>query len=123
MATVKAFLAAGADVNENASIFGDATTGDRRRPRRSSTCCSTRRPNAMPRRSSDLSVQGSKARPIEENSLETPWSRDRLKRTSAPKVNKHKRRLGLAAAGTIHITNWHISDKYIHVDVRSHTRQ
>ena len=118
MASVKAFLAAGADVNEKrvdfatpllvAIINGHEDLVDLLLDKGAD-------PNAEGG-STDLSVQGSKARPIR-ISLKTPSYRDQLKDTGTEGGNGTNNSWGRPLQAAIHAANWHISDEFVAINL------
>lgn len=119
MRTVQAFLAAGADVNEKrrpdfatpllvAIINGHEDLVDLLLDKGAD-------PNAEGG-STDLSVQGSKARPIK-ITLKTPSYRDQLKDTGTEGGNGANNSWGRPLQAAIHVANWHISDEFVNVNI------
>jgi len=118
MASVQAFLAAGADVNEKrvdfatpllvAIINGHEDLVDLLLDKGAD-------PNAEGG-STDLSVQGSKARPIK-ISLKTPSYRDQLKDTGTEGGNGANNSWGRPLQAAIHAANWHISDEFVAINL------
>ena len=115
---MKAFLAAGADVNEKrvdlatpllvAIINGHEDLVDLLLDKGAD-------PNAEGG-STDLSVQGSKARPIK-ITLKTPSYRDQLKDVGTEGGNGANNSWGRPLQAAIHVANWHISDEFVSVNV------
>jgi ankyrin repeat protein len=66
--------------------------------------------------STDLSVQGSKARPIR-ITLKTPSYRDQLKDTGTEGGNGANNSWGRPLQAAIHAANWHISDEFVSVNI------
>ena len=66
--------------------------------------------------STDLSVQGSKARPIR-ITLKTPSYRDQLKDVGTEGGNGANNSWGRPLQAAIHVANWHVSDEFIAVNV------
>ena len=118
VASVKAFLAAGADVNEKrvdlatpllvAIINGHEDLVDLLLDKGAD-------PNAEGG-STDLSVQGSKARPIR-ITLKTPSYRDQLKDTGTEGGNGANNSWGRPLQAAIHAANWHISDEFVAINL------
>ena len=118
MRTVKAFLAAGADVNEKrvdlatpllvAIINGHEDLIDLLLEKGAD-------PNAEGG-STDLSVQGSKARPIR-ITLKTPSYREQLRDVGTEGGNGANNSWGRPLQAAIHVANWHVSDEFIAVNI------
>ncbi len=118
MPTVNAFLAAGADVNERradlarpllvAIINGHEDLVDLLLEKGAD-------PNAEGG-STDLSVQGSKARPIK-ITLQTPSYRDQLKDVGTEGGNGGNNSWGRPLQAAVHVANWHVSDEFVSVIV------
>lgn len=118
MRTVKAFLAAGADVNEKrvdlatpllvAIINGHEDLVDLLLEKGAD-------PNAEGG-STDLSVQGSRARPIR-ITLKTPSYREQLRDVGTEGGNGANNSWGRPLQAAIHVANWHISDEFIAVNI------
>ena len=118
MRSVKAFLAAGSDVNEKrvdlatpllvAIINGHEDLVDLLLEKGAD-------PNAEGG-STDLSVQGSKARPIK-ITLKTPSYRDQLREVGTEGGNGANNSWGRPLQAAIHVANWHVSDEFIAVNV------
>jgi ankyrin repeat protein len=118
MRSVQAFLAAGANVNEKrvdlatpllvAIINGHEDLVDLLLDKGAD-------PNAEGG-STDLSVQGSKARPIK-ITLQTPSYRDQLKEVGTEGGNGANNSWGRPLQAAIHVANWHISDEFVSVNV------
>jgi ankyrin repeat protein len=118
MRSVKAFLAAGSDVNEKrvdlatpllvAVINGHEDLVDLLLEKGAD-------PNAEGG-STDLSVQGSKARPIK-ITLKTPSYRDQLREVGTEGGNGANNSWGRPLQAAIHVANWHVSDEFIAVNV------
>ena len=118
MRAVKAFLAAGADVNEKrvdyatpllvAIINGHEDLVDLLLEKGAN-------PN-VEGGSTDLSVQGSKARPIR-ITLKTPSYRDQLLETGTEGGNGANNSWGRPLQAAIHVANWHVSDEFINVNI------
>ena len=116
--TVQAFLAAGSNVNEKrvdlatpllvAIINGHEDLVDLLLDKGAD-------PNAEGG-STDLSVQGSKARPIR-ITLQTPSYRDQLKDVGTEGGNGANNSWGRPLQAAIHVANWHISDEFVSVNV------
>ena len=66
--------------------------------------------------STDLSVQGSKARPIA-ITLKTPSYRDQLKDVGTEGGNGANNTFGRPLQAAIHVANWHISDEFVSVNI------
>jgi ankyrin repeat protein len=118
MRSVQAFLAAGADVNEKrvdlatpllvAVINGHEDLVDLLLEKGAN-------PNAEGG-STDLSVQGSKARPIR-ITLQTPSYRDQLKEVGTEGGNGANNSWGRPLQAAVHVANWHVSDEFIAVNI------
>lgn len=118
MRTVKAFLAAGADVNEKrvdlatpllvAIINGHEDLVDLLLEKGAD-------PNAEGG-STDLSVQGSRARPIR-ITLKTPSYREQLRDVGTEGGNGANNSWGRPLQAAIHVANWHVSDEFIAVNI------
>ncbi|HEX6322367.1 MAG TPA: ankyrin repeat domain-containing protein [Vicinamibacterales bacterium] len=118
MRSVKAFLAAGADVNEKrvdlatpllvAIINGHEDLVDLLLEKGAD-------PNAEGG-STDLSVQGSKARPIR-ITLKTPSYREQLRDVGTEGGNGANNNWGRPLQAAIHVANWHVSDEFIAVNI------
>jgi cytohesin len=119
MRSVKAFLDAGADVNEKrpadlatpllvAIINGYEDLVDLLLDKGAD-------PNAEGG-STDLSVQGSKARPIK-ITLKTPSYREQLRDVGTEGGNGTNNSWGRPLQAAIHVANWHISDEFVNVNV------
>jgi ankyrin repeat protein len=118
MPTVKALLAAGADVNEKrvdlatpllvAIINGHEDLVDLLLEKGAD-------PNAEGG-STDLSVQGSKARPIK-IVLKKPSYREQLRDVGTEGGNGANNSWGRPLQAAIHVANWHISDEFIAVNI------
>jgi uncharacterized protein len=118
MGAVKAFLAAGADVNEKrvdratpllvAILNGHEDLVDLLLEKGAD-------PNAEGG-STDLSVQGSKARPIT-ITLQTPSYRDQLRDVGTEGGNGANNSWGRPLQAAVHVANWHISDEFIAVNI------
>src|SRR5687767_3099540 len=118
METVRTLLAAGADVNEKrpdlatpllvAIINGHEDLVDLLLEKGAD-------PNAEGG-STDLSVQGSKARPIK-ITLKTPSYRDQLREVGTEGGNGANNSWGRPLQAAIHVANWHVSDEFIAVNV------
>ena len=118
MQSVKAFLAAGTDVNEKrvdfatpllvAILNGHEDLVDLLLEKGAD-------PNAEGG-STDLSVQGSKARPIR-ITLKTPSYRDQLKDVGTEGGNGANNSWGRPLQAAIHVANWHVSDEFIAVNI------
>ncbi len=66
--------------------------------------------------STDLSVQGSRARPIK-ITLKTPSYRDQLKDVGTEGGNGGNNSWGRPLQAAVHVANWHISDEFISVNI------
>ena len=66
--------------------------------------------------STDLSVQGSRARPIR-ITLKTPSYRDQLRDVGTEGGNGANNSWGRPLQAAIHVANWHISDEFISVNI------
>jgi ankyrin repeat protein len=66
--------------------------------------------------STDLSVQGSKARPLK-ITLKTPSYRDQLRDTGTEGGNGANNSWGRPLQAAIHAANWHISDEFVSVNI------
>ena len=118
MRSVHALLAAGADVNEKrpdlatpllvAIVNGHEDLVDLLLEKGAD-------PNAEGG-STDLSVQGSKARPIK-ITLKTPSYRDQLRDVGTEGGNGANNSWGRPLQAAIHVANWHISDEFIAVNI------
>jgi ankyrin repeat protein len=118
MHSVKAFLAAGADVNEKrvdlatpllvAIINGHENLVDLLLEKGAD-------PN-VEGGSTDLSVQGSRARPIR-ITLKTPSYREQLRDVGTEGGNGANNSWGRPLQAAIHVANWHVSDEFIAVNV------
>jgi ankyrin repeat protein len=118
MRSVKALLAAGADVNEKrvdlatpllvAIINGHEDLVDLLLEKGAD-------PN-VEGGSTDLSVQGSRARPIK-ITLKTPSYRDQLRDVGTEGGNGANNSWGRPLQAAIHVANWHISDEFIAVNI------
>jgi ankyrin repeat protein len=118
MRTVKAFLAAGSNVNEKrqdfatpllvAIINGHEDLVDLLLEKGAD-------PN-VEGGSTDLSVQGSKARPIR-ITLKTPSYRDQLKEVGTEGGNGGNNSWGRPLQAAIHAANWHISDEFVSINI------
>lgn len=118
MRSVNALLAAGADVNEKrvdlatpllvAIINGHEDLVDLLLEKGAD-------PNAEGG-STDLSVQGSRARPIR-ITLKTPSYRDQLKDVGTEGGNGANNSWGRPLQAAVHVANWHISDEFIAVNI------
>ena len=118
MPTVKAFLAGGADVNEKrvdlatpllvAIINGHEDLVDLLLEKGAD-------PNAEGG-STDLSVQGSRARPIR-ITLKTPSYREQLRDVGTEGGNGANNSWGRPLQAAIHVANWHVSDEFIAVNI------
>ena len=118
MRSVKALLAAGADVNEKrpdlarpllvAIVNGREDLVDLLLDKGAD-------PNAEGG-STDLSVQGSRARPIK-ITLKTPSYRDQLKDVGTEGGNGANNSWGRPLQAAIHVANWHVSDEFIAVNI------
>ena len=118
MRSVQAFLAAGSDVNEKrvdlatpllvAIINGHEDLVDLLLDK-----------GADPNHeggTTDLSVQGSRARPIR-IALKTPSYRDQLKDTGTEGGNGAQNSWGRPLQAAIHAANWHISDEFVSINI------
>ena len=118
MRSVKAFLAAGVDVNEKrvdlatpllvAIINGHEDLVDLLLDKGAD-------PNAEGG-TTDLSVQGSRARPIK-ITLKTPSHRDQLRDVGTEGGNGANNSWGRPLQAAIHVANWHVSDEFIAVNI------
>jgi ankyrin repeat protein len=118
MRSVDALLAAGADVNEKrfdlatpllvAIINGHEDLVDLLLAKGAD-------PNAEGG-STDLSVQGSRARPIK-ITLKTPSYRDQLKDVGTEGGNGANNSWGRPLQAAVHVANWHVSDEFIAVNI------
>ena len=118
MRSVKALLAAGADVNEKrvdlatpllvAIINGHEDLVDLLLDKGAD-------PN-VEGGSTDLSVQGSSARPIK-ITLKTPSYRDQLRDVGTEGGNGANNSWGRPLQAAVHAANWHISDEFISVNI------
>jgi uncharacterized protein len=118
MGSVKALLAAGADVNEKrvdlatpllvAIVNGHEDLVDLLLDKGAD-------PN-VEGGSTDLSVQGSRARPIK-ITLKTPSHRDQLLETGTEGGNGANNSWGRPLQAAIHVANWHVSDEFIAVNI------
>src|SRR5688500_6108027 len=118
MHSVKAFLAAGADVNEKrvdlatpllvAIINGHENLVDLLLEKGAD-------PN-VEGGSTDLSVQGSRARPIR-ITLKTPSYREQLRDVGTEGGNGANNSWGRPLQAAIHVANWHVSDEFIAVNI------
>lgn len=118
MRSVNALLAAGADVNEKrvdlatpllvAIINGHEDLVDLLLEKGAD-------PNAEGG-STDLSVQGSKARPVK-ITLKTPSYREQLRDVGTEGGNGANNSWGRPLQAAIHVANWHISDEFIAVNI------
>lgn len=118
MRSVKAFLAAGADVNEKrvdlatpllvAIINGHEDLVDLLLEKGAD-------PNAEGG-TTDLSVQGSRARPIR-ITLKTPSYREQLRDVGTEGGNGANNSWGRPLQAAIHVANWHVSDEFIAVNI------
>jgi ankyrin repeat protein len=118
MATVNAFLSAGVDVNEKrvdfatpllvAILNGHEDLVDLLLEKGAD-------PN-IEGGSTDLSVQGSRARPIK-ITLQTPSYRDQLKDVGTEGGNGANNSWGRPLQAAVHVSNWHISDEFISVNI------
>jgi uncharacterized protein len=116
--SVKALLAAGADVNEKradlatpllvAIINGHEDLVDLLLEKGAD-------PN-VEGGSTDLSVQGSRARPIK-ITLKTPSYREQLRDVGTEGGNGANNSWGRPLQAAIHVANWHVSDEFIAVNV------
>jgi ankyrin repeat protein len=118
MRSVKAFLAAGSDANEKrvdlatpllvAIINGHEDLVDLLLEK-----------GANPNHeggTTDLSVQGSRARPIR-ITLKTPSYRDQLKDVGTEGGNGAQNSWGRPLQAAIHAANWHISDEFVSINI------
>jgi ankyrin repeat protein len=118
MRSVQAFLDAGANVNEKRTDFatpllvaiinGHEDLVDLLLEKGAD-------PNAEGG-STDLSVQGSRARPLR-ITLKTPSYRDQLKDTGTEGGNGANNSWGRPLQAAIHVANWHVSDEFVSVNV------
>ena len=118
MRSVKALLAAGVDVNEKrydlatpllvAIINGHEDIVDLLLEKGAD-------PNAEGG-STDLSVQGSRARPIK-ITLKTPSYREQLRDVGTEGGNGANNSWGRPLQAAIHVANWHVSDEFIAVNI------
>ena len=118
MATVNAFLSAGVDINEKrvdfatpllvAILNGHEDLVDLLLEKGAD-------PN-IEGGSTDLSVQGSRARPIK-ITLQTPSYRDQLKDVGTEGGNGANNSWGRPLHAAVHVSNWHISDEFIAVNI------
>jgi ankyrin repeat protein len=118
MASVEALLEAGADVNEKrpdlaaplliAIINGHEDLVDLLLEKGAD-------PNAEGG-STELTVQGVKARPIEIE-LATPTPRDQLRQVATEGGNGRNNSWGKPLQAAVHVANWHISDQFIAVKI------
>jgi hypothetical protein len=116
--SVKAFLAAGSDVNQKrvdlatpllvAIVNGHEDLVDLLLEKGAD-------PN-VEGGSTDLSVQGSKARPIK-ITLTTPSYRDQLRDVGTEGGNGGNNSWGRPLQAAVHVANWHISDEFISVNI------
>jgi ankyrin repeat protein len=118
MRSVKALLAAGVDVNEKrydlatpllvAILNGHEDLVDLLLEKGAD-------PNAEGG-STDLSVQGSRARPIK-ITLKTPSYREQLRDVGTEGGNGANNNWGRPLQAAIHVANWHVSDEFIAVNI------
>ena len=118
MRSVQALLAAGVDVNEKrpdlatpllvAIINGHEELVDLLLDKGAD-------PNAEGG-STELTVQGMRARPIEIE-LETPTIRTQLRQVASEGGNGKNNSWGKPLQAAVHVANWHLSDQFIAVDI------
>ena len=117
MASVKAFLAAGADVNEKrVDLRRRCSSPSSTATKISSTCCSTRAPIRTPKAARPPVGAGHEGA-SHKITLKTPSYREQLRDVGTEGGNGANNSWGRPLQAAMHVANWHISDEFVSVNV------